>query len=152
LSDGINIDFSPIERNTDYVGDYANAFRIGRAMARQGPTAGAPNAFAGPAPDPEGEALARLGALRGPARAAAAGRADLFASLAGALAGRPYAERRAILDHMAPDLAAQGVPAEALRAFDPSDEALAGLGATARALAERLQASPVEQPAFPPAG
>jgi hypothetical protein len=43
------------------------------------------------------------------------------------LAGRPYAERRALLAHLAAPLAAQGLAPAAVADFDPTDDNLAAV-------------------------
>lgn len=121
------------------------AFETGRRLAAaQRPAVW--NAFAPPplarAPDPDSVAMARLDGLSGEARVQAARRTELLVSLASALAGRAYAERRAILDHMAPDLAAQGLPAQMVSAFDPTDENLQAVAEGARQVGARLAAGP----------
>jgi hypothetical protein len=40
------------------------------------------------------------------------------------LTGVPYAQRPAILSHLAPALEAEGIPAATVTSFDPTDEAL----------------------------
>jgi hypothetical protein len=106
-----------------------------------------PNAMIGPGPaSPRADVNAFTGApnlassvagLAPGARAAAAGRAEILGAIGQGLAGRPYAERRALLAHLTPQLAARGVPAAAVADFDPTDANLAAVMeqvATARGL------------------
>ena len=143
MSDGVNIDWN-LGKPADPVGDFANAFAIGRRMAGQqiagnamqsggGQTAGGQmqpslvtgNAMASPLPAATpGQAADPVAALTPGQRQAASQRVELIGALASALASRPYEERGAILAHMAPALGATGLPAEAISRFDPTDEAL----------------------------
>lgn len=123
---GQGVDFSPL-KTPDYVGGYQNAFQVGRALAGR----------------VSANAL-RPGRAAGPARANAPGpvlsptdRADIWATMAEGLRGRPYAERPAVLAHLSPVLARQGFPVEAVRAFDPTDENLDGFAAAVRDAAAR---------------
>jgi hypothetical protein len=141
MTDGVNVDFGLL-KSPDYVGDYAHAFEVGRQMAQ--PPGAAPTTIvnalspgAAPAPDPWG---ARLEALSGDERAGAATQAELLTNLGTGLRAYPYGERARILRHLAPALAARGVPAQALAGFDPTDQALDATLSAARALQARLAA------------
>ena len=57
--------------------------------------------------------------------AAAARQAEILAAVGQSLAARPYEERQAILAHMTPHLAGQGVAPGAVAEFDPTDANLA---------------------------
>ncbi|HWE98688.1 MAG TPA: hypothetical protein VG248_02725 [Caulobacteraceae bacterium] len=135
MNPGVDID-RRVARPADPLGDYANAFGLGRRIAALPPAAGGTNAMArgtadaGPA-DP-------IGALAPAQRATAARRAELRGAMAAGVIQRPYEERRAIIAHLAPALQAQGMTAAAIGSFDPTDEALAGLRQTAAGLLERL--------------
>ncbi|MDE2356852.1 MAG: hypothetical protein KGL69_08875 [Alphaproteobacteria bacterium] len=98
------------------------------------PTAAPPGPAAPEAMAQDPDLQARLANLDPPARAQAAGQAELLASLAQGLRGQPYAERGRILTHLAPALAARGVPPGALSGFDPTDAALEAAAAQALAL------------------
>jgi hypothetical protein len=142
MTDGVNVDWGLL-KSPDYVGDYANAFTVGRQMAQQQGEAGAASAPANAltATASAGDPLeAQIGALDGPGRARAAEQADLLASLGSGLRAYPYAQRPGILAHLAPALAARGVPRQVLARFDPTDEALAAVRGQALALGARLQA------------
>jgi hypothetical protein len=76
----------------------------------------------------------QIAALNPGQRLAAARQAEILSVIGQGLAGRPYGERRAVLAHMAPQLAARGVPPAAIAAFDPSDTNLAAALAEAGAL------------------
>jgi hypothetical protein len=104
------------------------------------------NAFGPPVADEFGRQIA---ALSPDQRAAAARQAEILAAVGQGLAGRPYAERRAILAHMAPHLALRGLPPEVAAGFDPTDDNLAATVSQALALRARL-ANPRAAP--PPAG
>jgi hypothetical protein len=67
----------------------------------------------------------RIAGLNPGQRAAAARQAEILAAVGQGLGGRPYGERRALLAHLAPQLAAAGVPAAAVAGFDPTDDNLA---------------------------
>ena len=116
-----------------------NAFRAGRAEA------GASHGPSGPAlrqaldvpPSPElgkgapdwDAVRARIAAMGPDEKALAARQAEILTVAGQGLAGRSYAERKAILAHMAPHLAALGVGSDAgagaAGGFDPSDRNLA---------------------------
>jgi hypothetical protein len=89
--------------------------------------AGAINAFrAGQAPAaPQPATEAAIAGLSAAQRAAAARQAEILGVVGQGLSGRPYGERRALLAHMAPQLAAAGLPARAVAEFDPTDDNLA---------------------------
>ena len=106
------------------------------------------NAFAPQAPN---DLSGRLAALSPDQRAAAARQAELLAAVGQGLAGRPYAERQAILAHMAPHLAARGVPPEVAAGFDPTDENLAAAVSQALSLRAKLAGGPGESPPGAPA-
>jgi len=89
--------------------NHVNAFRAGLAEA------------AGSAPDIAG----RIAALTLDQKAAAARQAEILAAVGQSLAARPYEERQAILAHMTPHLAGQGVAPGAVAEFDPTDANLA---------------------------
>lgn len=111
MADGVNIDWSLARPQQDYATTYANAFRLGRQVAGQQTAAG---------------------------QAQAAQRAELLANLGTGLRAYPYAQRGSILAHMAPALIARGVPAAAIAAFDPSDQALDAAVGAARQMQARL--------------
>ena len=117
------------------MGDYVNAFKAGRDIARQGAVdkAGRVNAMTGRAPaDP---ALgARIAAMSAAEWVGAGRRADLLAAVGLGLKGVPYTVRPAVLAHLTPALAAHGVPPEAIAGFDPTDGALDAAVASARSL------------------
>ncbi len=97
------------------------------------------------APSPAGLAASpelegRIAALDPPARLQAAQQAELLAGLAAGLRGQPYAERGRMLIHLAPALAARGIPSSALSGFDPTDAALDAAAAQALALHGKLTA------------
>lgn len=151
MSDGVNIDWGLIKQ-PDYVGDYANAFAVGRRMA-QAPdvpasvnafAAGAPAAPAAPSSEPPSALISpedmagHIASLDGPGRARAAEQADLLTNLGTGLRAYPYVQRPRILAHLAPALIARGAPAEALAAFDPTDDALDGVIDQARLIGQGL--------------
>ncbi len=124
MTDGVNVDFGLLGKPPDYVGDYVNAFNAGQAIGKQ--TAAPPtiSALAG-APVAAAPSLADQVAALSPAqRAVSARQADLLGGVGQALKSVPYPERPAVLAHLAPALVAHGVPAAAIRGFDPSDENL----------------------------
>lgn len=134
MTDGI--DFGAL-KTPDYLGDYANAFAVGRAIG-QVREMNAFNPTSGERMDP----IARIAALAPEGRAAAMRRAELLTALGSGLASRPYAERRAIIAHMAPQLTALGLPAGALAGFDPNDANLSAALGQARALQQVLNPPP----------
>ena len=119
---GQGVDFSPLKL-PDYVGDYRNAFQVGRELAAR---------------QIRGNAFAPLTASKASTPLGAADRADILANLAIGLKGRAYAERSALLAHLTPVLATQGFSPDMVRAFDPSDENLDAFAGSARALGEQL--------------
>jgi hypothetical protein len=142
MTDGVNVDFGLL-KSPDYVGDYANAFQVGRQMAQPAPAIPASvNALAPASPGPKTpgpDALAGpLGALDGAGRARAAREAELLVNLGTGLRAYPYGQRASILSHLTPALAARGVAPEAIARFDPTDEALEGVIGAARSLGARL--------------
>jgi hypothetical protein len=93
----------------------------------------APNALGGAK---AGAALrGQIAGLTAQQRAAAARQAEILAAVGQGLAQRPYAERRALLAHMAPHLTSSGLAPELVARFDPTDANLAG--AIGQALAVR---------------
>jgi hypothetical protein len=81
-----------------------------------------------------GALRARIAGLSPQQKLAALRQAEILSAIGQGLAGRPYGERRAVLAHMAPQLAARGMPPAAVAAFDPSDSNLAAAVAEAGAL------------------
>jgi hypothetical protein len=142
MSDGVNVDWKML-KTPDYAGRYENAFEAGRRLASQtrAPNALDPSTPNAPAPPP---------ALSGPARKAAAERAELLGAIGAGLQGAPYAARPSILAHMAPALAARGVAPQTIARFDPTDDNLSAAVTQARAwqgaLAEPAEETPVSQP------
>ncbi|MGI8839949.1 MAG: hypothetical protein ACR2F8_04060 [Caulobacteraceae bacterium] len=130
MGQDINVDFGLLGKPPDFVGDYANAFKVGRDLA---PRQNTPNAFVGGAAATTNLAD-RMAAMSPAERAGAGQRADLLAAIGQGLMGVPYAERPAVLAHLTPALAARGVPPAAVAAFDPTDEALDAAVASARSL------------------
>ena len=145
---GEGVDFSLLGPPKDYVGDYTNAFQVGRKLAAQQIEGNALQAYGvnptappivlassvrAPTPDP-------IAAMTPAQRTAAAERADILANMAVGLKSRPYDERAAVLAHLTPVLAAQGFSPEVVRAFDASDENLDAVAASARALGGQLAA------------
>jgi hypothetical protein len=115
---------------------YANAFRIGHALGAGATPRGA-NAMTGT--DGPGEGLSgRIAALDPAQRAVAGRRAEILGAVGQGLAGLAPGQRRAALDHITPALVATGVPADAIAAFDPTDENLAAVVAEARSLTKML--------------
>ena len=102
----------------DHLSDYANAFRMGRAMATSTP-----------APDVTLDQLTnavtgRLAIANGAQRDQAVRRAELLGAIGIGLTRLPYEERAAVLAHLAPALENEGVPSKVALGFDPTDEAL----------------------------
>jgi len=114
------------------VGAYVNAFQVGRALGRPSAPAGA-NAMTGA--DPAAQALReRIGALNPAQRAFAGHQAEIMTVVGQGLAQLPYAQRRSVLDHMTPALAARGVAPGAIQEFDPTDENLQSALGSAQAI------------------
>jgi len=111
-----------------------NAFRAGRAEA------------AGPTPGLAG----RIAALTPDQKAHAARQAEILVAVGQSVAGRSYAERRAILAHMTPHLAGRGVEPQAVAAFDPTDANLASAVGHAVILRGMLAPSPAPAEPTPP--
>jgi hypothetical protein len=84
----------------------------------------------------------RLALLSPEQRVIAARRMEMLGAISQGLAGRAYPERRAILDHMTPQLAAHGVPPALIAAFDPTDANLAAAAGEAEAVRRLLGAQP----------
>jgi len=145
MTDGVNIDFGLLKQ-PDYVGDYVNAFNVGRGMARPAALVAAGNAFeAAPgaaggsvAPTPDEDLAERVGGMNPAERARAGRQAELLGAIGAGLAGVPYAQRRSVLVHMTPALAARGVDPAQIAAFDPTDANLGTAVARARSLAGLL--------------
>jgi hypothetical protein len=140
MSEPVNIDFSQL-KSPDYVGSYVNAFQAGQALAQR--TAAGANALTSPAgagPDPMSTLRSRIAAMNDAERARAGEQADLLAGVGQGLQSVPYTERAAVLAHLAPALAARGVPAAAMTAFDSTDEALGATVTSARSIGAMLGA------------
>lgn len=110
-----NTTATPRDLGPDHVADYANAFAAGRRLGSS-----------------KREDCGALDPVRR--------RAELFGALGLALIARPYGERRAILDHLAPALTKEGLPLSAIEHFDPTDAALQASLERARALGAAFQA------------
>ena len=80
----------------------------------------------------------RIAALDNAGRTGAARQAEILGNVGAGLAAMPYAQRRAVLEHMAPALAARGLPMSAIAAFDPTDNNLASVLAQTRSAADLL--------------
>lgn len=115
------------DNSPDFLQGYVNALRTGQAIGRQG---------AAPAP------ATPLPGLDPAARAQAARRAQILAAVATGLGQFPYSQRRAILGHLTPALATQGLDPKAVAAFDPTDANLEAHTRTATSLAAALGAPP----------
>ena len=121
----------------------AAATPASNAMNPRGPVAPAAprpttNAMLGPAPG--ATALDRqFSALTPPQKAAAARQAEILSVVGQGLLAYPYGERRAILDHLTPALAARGVAPAMLGAFDPTDANLAETLGAVTAIRRRLE-------------
>ena len=152
MTEGVNIDWGLLGQPKDYVGDYTNAFQVGRQLAGQkiqqnafsqvSPRNGLASSVSAPTADP-------IATLTPAQRAAAADRADILANFAVGLKSRPHDERAAVLAHLTPALAAQGFSPDVVRAFDASDENLDAVAASARAVGGQLAAGEAQggQPA-----
>ena len=147
MTDGVNVDWGLL-RQPDYVGDYANAFQVGRQMAGPPPVVppsvnafatGTPTGQTGPQPD---DVASRIANLDPAARGWASQQAELIGSLGAGLSAFPYVQRPGILAHLAPALIARGLPPEALASFDPTDAALDDAMSAARSLGARLNGPP----------
>ena len=134
---GQGVDFAPL-KTPDYVGDYNNAFQVGRALQGQRIQGNALQAYGENPGAPRPTAVHALDAMTPAERSAAANRADILGHVAVGLKGRVYDERPSLLTHLTPALAAHGVPPEALAAFDPSDTNLDDVIASTRDLFARL--------------
>jgi hypothetical protein len=119
MADGVNVDFSLL-KTPDYAGDYANAFEAGRTLAARQMGSGSGNAF-GPRRTGVGDFHEQLAALGPEAKARLAQQVNLLGSIGTGLKSVPYAERRPVLAHMTPALAARGVNPDHIAAFDPTD-------------------------------
>ncbi len=101
----------------DHVGDYLNAFRAGQRLT--------PSARPNPVPEFLATATAGpLATLSGAERDQAGRRAELLGAIGVGLSNVPYDQRPSILAHLAPALESEGIPAQAVTGFDPTDEAL----------------------------
>jgi len=118
----VSIDFGAL-KSPDYVGDYVNAFKVGRELAGQTVQGNAAlNAFAGG--DLAGRTRAAIAGLSPAQRARGAQSAEILAALGAGLKGVPYPARRSVLDHLTPALAARGLDPAAIASFDPTDDNL----------------------------
>jgi hypothetical protein len=113
-------------------GAYANAFQTGQALG-----AGAANAMTG-RDRPIDRLSDQIAALTPAQRTSAARHAEILGAVGQGLAGLEPSQRRAALDHIAPALVATGVPADAIAAFEPTDENLAAVVGEARSLTKLL--------------
>ena len=134
MTDGVDINWGLVKPAPDYVGDYQNAFRSARALAGEPMAA---NAFSPQTPGNTAGPPAMAG-LDDSARARAAEQMDLVGAIGAGLKSHAYTERRALLDHMTPALAARGVPPGVITAFDPTDENLDAMIADAQGLGAKL--------------
>lgn len=120
-----------------------NAFRAGRALSAPA-AAGSAQSTETTEPVANGPAWdtvqRRVEAMPENAQALAARQAEILMVAGQGLAARPYAERKQILNHMAPHLAALGVDGAA--GFDPTDANLARAVGEAMILKGILGATP----------
>ncbi len=98
------------------------------------------NAFALAAPPPAAvdglsEQIADLSPSQ---RASAARQAEILGAIGQGLAGLSVSQRRSALDHIAPMLIAQGMPARSIADFDPTDRNLASVLSEAGTLRDLL--------------
>ncbi|HEY1559380.1 MAG TPA: hypothetical protein VGF71_00670 [Caulobacteraceae bacterium] len=129
---------------------HVNAFRAGRAEANS--SEASPGKASPPARGFESPAWnavrAHVEGMSDGAKALAARNAEILTVAAQGLAGRTYAERKAIMVHMAPHLAALGVGGEdgggAIKAFDPTDTNIAQAVGEAAILRGMLGGAPNE--------
>jgi hypothetical protein len=103
---------------SDHVADFVNAFHAGQSLATA-PTSRSDPLFQFTNPITGKLALADQAQTDQAAR-----RAELLGAIGMGLTGVPYAQRPAILAHLAPALEAEGIPAATVTGFDPTDEAL----------------------------
>lgn len=102
--------------------------------------AGPADAAANPFRGADSAALSqRVAALDKAGRGQATQQAEILGSVGAGLAAMPYPQRRTVLDHMMPVLAARGLPPAAVAAFDPTDANLAAAVAQASALGDLLR-------------
>ncbi|HEY5072070.1 MAG TPA: hypothetical protein VII63_08565 [Caulobacteraceae bacterium] len=127
----MSVDFGLL-KPVDYVGDYANAFRVGRALAQPSAPPAQPgpapqaNAFAPPAPGPGVDPAAAVSAMSGAQRGAAAARAEALAAVFSGLKGASAdpQQRLAMARHVAARNPTLGIAPQAIGAGDVSDTAL----------------------------
>jgi len=137
MSDGVNIDFSAL-KTPDPVGDYANAFAVGRNLAGQQIQGNALTAYGA---DPTQPLDPRLMAANPDLATSLQDRqtaAEILAAMGQGLRAVPYPARRPVLDHLTPALAARGIDPAAVAAFDPTDANLDAHVAQARVLTAML--------------
>jgi hypothetical protein len=102
----------------DHAAEFLNAFRAGQSVASTSPSGNA-------ALDPFTNSITGRLALADQAQMDhAARRAELLEAIGVGLSGVPYSQRPGILAHLAPALDAEGIPAQTVTSFDPTDEAL----------------------------
>ena len=101
----------------DYIGDYLTAFQAGQALTPSDPLS--------PSLDYLTNALTgQIATSSVRQRDQATRRAELLGAIGAGLGSVPYAERPAILAHLAPALANEGIPTKAVVGFDPTDDAI----------------------------
>ncbi len=118
---------------------YVNAFQAGQALrARAAPPPDASNTMTG-APA-LGDTRARIAALSPEQKIAAGRQAEILGAIGRGLSAVPYGQRRSVLAHMTPALAARGVAPELVSGFDPTDQNLASAVRSAEAVGALLKA------------
>jgi hypothetical protein len=157
MSDGMNVDFGLLRKPPDFVGDYVNAFQVGRSLAQtqqprapaDAPASAAVTVMA--APRPSSDAAAAVAAMGAPQRQAAAARAEALGALLTGLRGASAdpAERLAIARHVAMRSPAMGIEPRAITADDVTDAGLDAHLAAIRSLYDALRGG--AQPPRPPA-
>ena len=119
----------------DHLSEFQNAFRMGQSLAPSSADTSVPlqrftNSLTG-----------RLALIDQAQTVQAARRAELLGCIGVGLSSVPYAQRPGILAHLAPVLDAEGIPAQSVTAFDPTDEALSASIDQARAAQALIGAS-----------
>ncbi len=119
----------------DHLSEFQNAFRMGQSLA---PSSAGPSVPLEPFTN---SLTGRLALIDQAHTEQAARRAELLGAIGVGLSSVPYAQRPGILAHLAPVLDAEGISAQTVTAFDPTDEALAASIGQARAAQALIGAS-----------
>jgi hypothetical protein len=144
MTDGVNVDFGLL-KSPDYLGDYVNAFKVGRDLQGQGQQPEGFQVGGTPARPTEGafDPASSVAAMSAAQREQASGRAEVVATLLAGLKATSTdpVQRLAMARHVAMRNPALGIAPASVTVADVSDAGLDAHLARISALRDLLQRS-----------